>query len=115
MLLETDKEILGKKIRHYRKLKKLTQFELAEKIGLNEKQISRIESGQNYPTYTTFAKLIEVLEIDVKYFVKDNDCEEDFSINEILSIIKKSTNSEIKIYSDTIKSLKKSLKNYRLS
>ena len=40
MLLETDKALLGKKFKHYRKMKKKTQFKLAEKVGLNEKQIS---------------------------------------------------------------------------
>ncbi len=115
MLLETDKALLGKKFRHYRKIKKMTQFELAEKVGLNEKQISRIESGLNYPTYVTFVKLIEILEIDINYFLKDNDTEKYFSNNEIFSILKKSNESEIKIFTDTIKSLKKSLKNYKLS
>ena len=73
MLLETDKALLGKKFKHYRKMKKMTQFKLAEKVGLNEKQISRIESGLNYPTYITFVKLIEVLEIDINYFSKDKN------------------------------------------
>ena len=55
MILETDKKIIGNKFKEYRKSKQLTQFELAEKVGLNEKQISRIEAGLNYPTYLTKA------------------------------------------------------------
>lgn len=50
MILENDKKIIGNKFKEYRKSKQLTQFELAEKVGLNEKQISRIEAGLNYPT-----------------------------------------------------------------
>ena len=65
MILETDKKIIGNKFKEYRKSKQLTQFELAEKVGLNEKQISRIEAGLNYPTYLTFVKLLDVLDVNI--------------------------------------------------
>lgn len=34
MLLESDKVVIGRKFKEYRKSKRLTQFELAEKVGL---------------------------------------------------------------------------------
>ena len=70
MILETDKKIIGNKFKEYRKSKQLTQFELAEKVGLNEKQISRIEAGLNYPTYLTFVKLLDVLDVNILDFVQ---------------------------------------------
>lgn len=112
MLLETDKIILGKKFKQYRKNLGLTQFQLAELVGLNEKQISRIEAGQNYPTYITFAKLLDVLEIDISSFTDietKNNSENNDNKNELLRLIKKSTNSELKLYADVIKSIRKNL------
>ena len=96
MLLETDKAIIGKKFREYSKSKHLTQFELAEKVGLNEKQISRIEAGLNYPTYLTFVKLT------------NNPLQD-----EVIHLIKNASEAELKMYIDVLKSLKKNFKNFQ--
>lgn len=110
MLLETNKEILGEKFRHYRKNLRLTQFQLAELVELNEKQISRIEAGQNYPTYTTFAKLIKILNINICEFIQDDNTKSNQPKEDLLKIIQKSSDYELKIYSDVVKSIKKNLK-----
>ena len=68
-----NKKIIGEKIKNRRKQIKLTQFELAEKIGLHEKHISRIESGQNFPNLDSFFKIIEILDLKMSDF--DTDCE----------------------------------------
>ena len=109
MLLETDKSVIGKKIRQFRKLKNLTQFELAEKVGLNEKQISRIEMGLNYPTYTTFVKLIDVLDIDVANFIVDESTEISMYENKINNFIKVSNEAELKMYYEVMQSIKNNL------
>jgi len=109
MLLETDKSVIGKKIRQFRKLKNLTQFELAEKVGLNEKQISRIEMGLNYPTYTTFVKLIDVLDIDVANFIVDESTEISMYENKINNFVKVSNEAELKMYYEVMQSIKNNL------
>lgn len=110
-LLETDKKNLGQKIKLYRKLRKYTQSELAEIVGLNEKQISRIEAGQNYPTYQTFAKIINALEINIADFLVEENLVLNYIEKELISIIKNSSEKELKIYLDIIKPLKKNLRN----
>ena len=110
MLLETDKVILGKKFRQYRKGLRLTQFQLAELVGLNEKQISRIEAGQNYPTYTTFAKLINVLNINILEFIQEDNIKGNQQKEDLITIIKKSSDFELKMYTDVVKSIRKNLK-----
>jgi len=109
MLLETDKVTIGKKIREFRKLNKLTQIELAEKVDLNEKQISRIEMGLNYPTYITFAKLINILNIDLKVFSGNNNEIKDSSKNKLLHLINNSNEKELKIFLDVLSALKQNL------
>ncbi|MBQ2983959.1 MAG: helix-turn-helix transcriptional regulator [Candidatus Gastranaerophilales bacterium] len=87
-------------------MKNYTQFQLAELVGLNEKQISRIEAGQNYPTYITFAKLIEALEIkleDITSQDKENPKQN------IENILKNSSELEYSMYFDILKSVKSNL------
>ena len=112
MLLETNKEIIGAKFQKYRKMRNLTQFQLAELVGLSEKQISRIEVGQNYPTYLSFAKLIEVLDINISDFFINSDIEINKEQYDSIKIIKNSKPLEQKIYHDVIKAINNTLKKY---
>ncbi len=107
MRLETDKKILGQMIRKYRKMKNYTQFQLAELVGLNEKQISRIEAGQNYPTYITFAKLIEALDINLSDITAQNKNQNPKQGLE--NILKNSSELEYSMYFDILKSVKSNL------
>lgn len=107
MQLETDKLIIGKKIKEYRKKKHLTQAQLAELIDLNEKQIYRIESGLNHPTYLTFAKIIKVLDVDINDFSDNSKIESNPLIDDILHIAENSTEQELKTYIDVIHAIQK--------
>lgn len=60
------KVLLGKRIREYRKKHNLTQFQLAERIGIDDKHLSRIELGKNMPQANTILRLAEVFGIEVK-------------------------------------------------
>lgn len=110
MLLESDKVVIGRKFKEYRKSKRLTQFELAEKVGLNEKQISRIEAGLNYPTYLTFVKLLKVLEINISDFIEQAPLTNNPLQDEVMYLIKTANDAELKTYLDVLKALKKNFK-----
>lgn len=56
---------LGEKIRQIRKSKGLTQEQLAEQIGIDNKHLSRIEKGRHMPTYNIIKKLAQVLDFDI--------------------------------------------------
>lgn len=62
IMLQND---IGEKIRQLRKSKGLTQAQLAEKIGIDNKHLSRIEKGRHMPTYNIIKKLSEVLEFNI--------------------------------------------------
>ncbi|MCM1264990.1 MAG: helix-turn-helix domain-containing protein [Candidatus Gastranaerophilales bacterium] len=109
MLLETDKKKIGQIFKKYRKDMNLTQFELAEKVGLNEKQISRIEAGLNYPTYMTFVSLIKVLNVNISDFDINNDKEESSALRTFMNMVKTFSEQELKMYSDIIKSIRKNI------
>lgn len=68
-----DAHTLGKLIKEYRKAANLTQYELADIIEIDDKQLGKIERGIHYPSVSTFLKLIKVLNIDVNNFYKNYD------------------------------------------
>ena len=55
----------GSFIKELRKEKNMTQKELAEKIGLTDKAISKWERGLSFPDITMLNLLAEVFDVDV--------------------------------------------------
>ena len=62
MLLKKE---LGKRIQQIRKHKKLTQDMLAELIGIDPKNVSRIENGNNYPSPETLVSIAKALDVEI--------------------------------------------------
>jgi len=60
------KSLFGKKIKEYRKKKGLTQAELAETVSVDDKHISCIESGKNFPSPDLIGRLAEALNVEPK-------------------------------------------------
>ena len=52
-----SKEIFGQNLNHFRKLNKITQEELSEKLGITPNHLSRIENGKSFVT----AELLDAL------------------------------------------------------
>ena len=59
-------EYTGKKIAELRKEKKITQEQLAEKIGVKKQNISRYESGRVEPNIRTAKKLADALGVSLE-------------------------------------------------
>ncbi len=59
------RKILGKSIKKYRKAKKITQEQLAEKINISTRALCGIELGENFLTAETLENISKVL--DVKF------------------------------------------------
>lgn len=51
----------------------LTQKELAEILGYSEKTISKWECGNSFPSLDTFVKICEVLRVDSRQLLNNND------------------------------------------
>lgn len=63
--MDTIKVLLGRRIRELRKAKKLTQEELAEKVGIGTPNISYFETGKFSPAIETLQKIAEALEVEI--------------------------------------------------
>lgn len=60
-----NQEKIGKFIASCRKSKKLTQVELAEKLGVSDKSVSKWECGKCMPDLSLFTPLCEMLDITI--------------------------------------------------
>lgn len=62
-----------------RKNKRLTQRELANKLNITDKAVSKWERGLSYPDITSISTLAKVLEVDSSYLI--DLCKREDSIN----------------------------------
>ena len=105
---------MGEKIRQIRKSKGLTQEQLAERIGIDNKHLSRIENGKHMPTYKILKNLAEVLEFDI-YALDDTQIDEIKQPDKVylksLSILNSAkTEDEKKYYLEVLQLAQKGLK-----
>jgi len=105
-----NKKDIGAKIKEFRSLKGMTQAELAESVDMHEKQLSRIEAGVHFPTFDNFAKILEILEVEMKDFDFDTPVKKDSLRNKAQKIIYRATDSELKYYVGMLEQLQKCLK-----
>ena len=72
-----NQEKIGKFILDCRKAKKLTQSQLAEKLGVTDKSISNWENGRNMPDLSLFKPLCEILDISINDLISGEKVSED--------------------------------------
>ncbi|MBD8034820.1 MULTISPECIES: helix-turn-helix domain-containing protein [Solibacillus] len=56
----------GRRIRAFRKLKRIQQTEFAKQIGMSVTILGRIERGEKLPSEEQFQKIADVLQIDIQ-------------------------------------------------
>jgi transcriptional regulator with XRE-family HTH domain len=64
---------MGEKLKSLRLEKKLTQKQVADRIGLAISAVSSYESGTRYPTYDTLAKLSYMFHVSTDYLIGVTD------------------------------------------
>lgn len=64
-----EKDIIGKRIKELREFNKLTQAELAKKLGLSRPAITKYERGERIPDFYTILSLSDIFCVDVDYLV----------------------------------------------
>lgn len=93
-----NQQIIGKFISQKRKEKNLTQEQLAEKLGVSNKTISKWETGKCMPDYSVIKNLCEELEITVAELM-DGESSEGKSVRtyddeQIMDLLKKTQELE---------------------
>jgi len=67
------KKELGKNIQNMRKSQKMTQEKFAELIGIDSKNVSKIENGLNYPAAETLTAIANALGVEIYELFVFND------------------------------------------
>lgn len=107
----TSKEC-GNFISELRKEKKLTQKELAEKINVSDKAVSRWETGKGYPDVTSLVSLSEYFDVSVNELlagkrltvenIRETADENLISVFERVQRTKKQQNLQVAVYTSVL-------------
>ena len=61
-------ELVGRKIRQLRRQRKLTQVELADRIGIHQSDLSRMEQGEYKVGLDTLLKILQTFDLSIGDF-----------------------------------------------
>lgn len=92
---------IGKFIAEQRKQKDLTQEQLAEKLGINNRTISRWENGKNMPDISLYKSICNILDISIEELIngektKKESVKQSFE-RALISTVDSNNKQEIKI------------------
>jgi transcriptional regulator with XRE-family HTH domain len=66
-------ELVGRKIRQLRRQRKLTQVELAERIGIHQSDLSRMEAGEYKVGLDTLLKILQTFDLSIGDFFEEGN------------------------------------------
>lgn len=95
---------IGEKIKTLRKERKLTQKELAHKIGVTASTITKYEIGQLEPNLEALNKIADIFNISISNLIEDNNSKKELCIGPKLLNLRESFNNE-EITADKIDAL----------
>lgn len=104
--MKSTKQLLGARIKELRKKAKISQEELAEKIGINYKNLSRIEAGRGYPTLETLETIAKVLNLEIRDFFEFQHLDSAGSVAEAINtIVKTASDKDMHIFLKVLRAL----------
>ncbi len=108
MKTDLNYTVVGNRIKKVRMSKKLTQYQLAEIIDTNQKQLSSIECGSHRVYLDTVYAIAGALDVSVDYLVLDYDDGKDAgNIRLIADDIRDMTPAQLAMLRDSITMIKK--------
>ena len=82
-----DSKAIGRTISKLRKKNKMTQAELAVRLGVSDKAVSKWENGLGYPDVTIFPRMAEVFGVSLDYLMIGEDKGITVAGNMILDVV----------------------------
>ncbi len=108
MNTDLDFRQIGNRIQFYRLQREMTQAELAEIIGTNQKHLSRIEAGYHRSSFDTIVAITKALEIPVDALVADyKDSRNSSTLEIILGDIRKMNAKQLEMLKENIQTILK--------
>lgn len=91
-MYEIDKEKFGSFVAQLRREKSYTQKDLAEKLFVSAKAVSKWETGTNLPDTAMLMPLAEILDISVTELLMCKKTVQDMPVNQVESVVKTAIN-----------------------
>lgn len=100
------KKDFGQRLKELRNKKGITQYQLAELVGIDPKHMSHIETGRSFPKADLIEKFAEALEIEyTKLFRTEHLQDKVILLKQINTLLKKANEEELKNIYKIINSL----------
>ncbi len=102
----TNLKSFGKRLKEIRKSKNITQERLAETIGVEPKQICRIENGTCFTTFDKIVKIADALGVEIcELFKFEHMKPKDALIKEMNEIFQNASDEKIELIYKIVKTL----------
>lgn len=82
-----NKQLFAEKLISLRKKNHLTQQELADKLNVSNKTVSRWETAESYPDIELILEIADIYHVSVDYLLNDHKNFKDIDKNDIVSYI----------------------------
>ncbi len=93
-----DKKLFGRRLKEIRRSKNFTQEQLAETVGIEPKQICRIENGTCFTTFEKLEKIAQTLNVDIhEFFIYKHKKPKDALVKEMNKIFENASDEKIEI------------------
>ena len=94
---------LGQRIQEIRKMRNLTQSQLAELVGLEVMTVSRIENGTQYPKPENLDKFSKILKVNVREIFDFGHYENKKElVQELTNVLKAASLKDLQFYKKVI-------------
>ncbi len=108
MNTDLDFKEIGSRIQFYRLQRQMTQEELSEIIGTNQKHLSRIEAGYHRSNFDTIVAITKALRISVDALItKQDDIINSSEFEFIMSDIRSMNDIQLEMLKENIQTIKK--------
>lgn len=104
---------IGQRIRRIRKAHKLSQEELAEKVGISTTHMSHIETGNTKLSLPVLVELANVLEVQADSLLYDEPRDSvTTAMSDIAAILEECDTKQARVIYDVVRTLKQSFDQY---
>ncbi|GHV89382.1 hypothetical protein AGMMS50267_17420 [Spirochaetia bacterium] len=92
------KSVFGANLKHYRKLRQLSQEELSEKLDITPKHLSTLETGATFVSAKLLEKLTKILDVSASalFYTPEEKSSDDGFLTIIDHIIEKELEKTVK-------------------
>lgn len=104
--MKTIKELVGARLKELRKSRGLSQADVAERINVDAKHISRLETGKTFPYAETLEALGKALDVPVKEFFEFEHLEsERVNVKSFLELVEGAGEEKLQLIYKVVKAL----------